>query len=416
MKSLDLIRPSSPPAKPSEPKFRLPKVSIPRLRLRRPVAVTAGILIITLGLYLYLPQATITVKARTEPTTRDFEIRVDQNQGASSSADLAVPGRMVEREISGQGQYAATGTRNVGKIASGFVSIYNFSKTTLILKAQTTVLTASGRKYYFTQDVPGIRPTARIGLEPGEEEIDETSLVPPVPLAAEGAGEEYNLPAGTRLEIQNEAFGSQPKLLYAIAGEGITGGTTKIAKFVTEADLRNAYAAVASVLLDQSRAEPGTQNSSWKILDNAYTMQVLDQYSPTAVGTETSEFEAFARVRIRALAFDETDVKKIIFERVSRLLPPEKLLAETPSRFDINFLSLSLDQGSGVLSAHFEGSIVYQLDATELREKVRGKSAEEIREIILSRPEIESLEIEFSPFWVKSTPKLRGKITIDISR
>src|SRR3990167_8842948 len=90
----------------------------------------------------------------------------------------------------------------------------------------------------------------------------------------------------------------------------------------------------------------------------------------------------------------------------------KKILMENSATVDASFLSLSLDQAAGTLSAHFQGTIVYRLDREELREKVRGKTTEEIREIMLSKPEIDSLEVQFSPFWVKSAPKLRPKIKI----
>ncbi len=398
---------SLPPPAASEPRFRFPKI-----KWRAPIAVIVILALIVSGLYLFLPQAVITVKARTEPVARNFEIKVSQNVSEPSSADLAVPGKMIERELAGSKKYGATGTKNVGKTASGFVSIYNFSKTTLILKAQTTVLTANGRKYYFTQDAPGIRPTARIGGPGEDEEIDETSLVPPVPLVAASAGEEYNLTPGTRLEIDNEAFGAQPQKLYAVAGEGITGGTTKLAKFVTQGDIDSAYKALTAELLDQSREELLAGNPNIRVLDNAFTTEILEQQSPARAGAEVSEFEVSAKVSIRALSFDQNDVQKIVFDLIKRLLPEEKILSESGSVLDVSFLSLSLSEAAGVLSAHFEGKIVYRLDQGELLEKVRGKSAEEIREIFLSKPEVDSLEVQFSPFWVKSAPKMRGKIKI----
>ena len=409
---MDIIAPKQKPTS-SFPPRQMPPPALPRpavppqpqskSKLRLAGAVIVIIALITGGLYVYLPQAAITVKARSEPVTRDFEIRVDQNLQSASSADLAIPGKIIEREVSGQKKFTATGTKNVGKTASGFVTIYNFSNTTLILKKDTTELTINGRKFFFTQDASGIRPTARIGLE--DEEIDETSLVPPAPLVASAPGEEFNLPVGARLEINNFAFGAQPKILYAVATAGISGGSTKLAKFVTQGDIDSAYLALSRELLDESRGE---------ILENAFTSQVVEQQSESPAGTETAEFRVNMKMKIRALTYDEAQLKNIIYERIKRLLPKEKILSEDSARIDVKFASLDLSQGQGILQAHFEGAIVYLLDQTELLEKIRGKSADEIREIFLSKPEIDSLEVRFSPFWVKSAPKLRGKIQIQI--
>lgn len=421
MPNLDIVRRSSrsePAAKrqiqkpPPLTRFEWPRFTFPQIPWKIVLAVVLAILILGAGIFIFLPSATITVKARSEPVARDFEIRVDQKQSTPSSADLAVGAKIIEQEVAGSKKFAATATRNAGKTASGFVLIYNFSKTTLILKAETTTLAVNGRQYYFTQDVSNIRPTARIGLE--DEEIDETSLVPPVPLVAAGPGEEYNLPAGTRLEIRNEAFGAQPKLLYAVVGEDVSGGSTKLVKLVAQNDIDSAFAALSGELVDQARAKLASENPDIRILDNAIDTQTAAQQSEYPAGKEAEEFAVSMTVKIRALTYDETDVRNIIFERIRRLLPEEKKLSEDTATLDALFASVNLNEGHGSLRAHFEGTVVYELDRAELLEKVRGKSAEEIREVFLSKPEIESLDVEFFPFWVKTAPSLSGRIRLDV--
>lgn len=373
------------------------------------------IVLVVLGLsvgYVFLPEATIKVTARSEPVTRDFSIRVDKNLAALAADDLAVPGKFIETEVTGKKTAASTGTKNVGKKASGFVSVYNFSKTTLILKAQTTVLTSGGRKYFFTQDVGGIRPTARIGLE--DEEVDPTSLVPPVPLVAEGPGEEGNLPAGTRLEIENEAFGSQPKLLYAIVAEGISGGSTKQLPVVAQADIDKSYESFFKEILDKERAKIILENPGSKIFDNALAADILEKQTSVQAGDEAAEFQATMKLKVRLLAFDETEILELVTQRIKRLLPETKILITEGERIQSQFANVNLDSGTGILVTHFEGQIFYRLDEAELLEKVKGKTVNEIREILLSQPEINSIEIELAPFWVKRAPKFKGKTKIEV--
>ncbi len=389
-----------------------PKLNLPRIPWKIVLLAGSVIVLVLASLFVYLPSATVTVKARSEPLARDFEIRVDQNQQEVSIADLAIPARIIEQEVAGEKKIATTGSRNVGKNASGFISIYNFSKTTLVLKAQTTELTANGHKYYFTQDVGSIRPTARIGLE--DQEIDESSLVPPIPVVAASPGEEFNLPSGTRIEVSNEVFGAQPQLLYAVAAQDITGGSTKLVKLVTQTDIDNAFKSLGAELDAQARTTVSGQNPDLAISENAVTTQTLEQQAELAPGREAEEFNVKMRSKFRALAYAQSDARKIIFERLRRLLPETKTLSEEKAAVDFALSNVDLNLGVGLLHAHVEGSVVFKLDHDELVEKIRGKSAEEIREIFLSKPEIESLEIEFSPFWVKSSPKFKGRITLDV--
>ncbi len=378
--------------------------------------VAAGlvaVIIVGLLVFLVLPEAKIEVTARTEPVTRDFEIRIDKNQSEPNSSELIVPAQLLEKEVEGTKTFQATGTKNTGHKASGFVTIYNFSKTTLILKAQTTILEAGGHQYIFTQDVGSIRPTAFIGLE--NQEIDESSLIPPVPIIAAGPGAEYNLSKGTRVEIKNEVFGHQPKSLYGVAADSITGGTDQIIKVITEQDLLGAAPALIQEVLEKAKKDIMTQNPNLKIDDSAISYDILEQKTSLNPGKEAQEFEATAKLKLRALAYDEQQIKNVISERIKRLLPQSQILqTEKSVQLSTKLLSASMDAGSGILSSHYEGQIYYKIDGQELLAKLKGKSLEEISEIVLSRPEIKDVTIKFFPFWVKKAPKFVKRINLVI--
>jgi len=233
---------------------------------------------------------------------------------------------------------------------------------------------------------------------------------------ASAPGEEYNLPVGTRIEIENEAFGNQPKLLYGIVAEAISGGSTKQVKVVTEGDIDQAYKNLAQDLLNQARADLIKENSDFKLLDNAFVAQFGTQTVSHQVGAETAEFTAQTIMHLRAVVYDESQVIELIAGRIKRLLPKNKELQENDQRLTTYLMNLNVDTGQALLVNHYEGQIVFKLDALEITEKVRGKSVAEIREILLSQPEIGSIEVKLSPFWVKSAPKIRSKISVNIQK
>ena len=414
MRSFD-IRPRQNP-RPAQPiKLEAP----PRQRRSWPKILLVLVLLAGFGIgifgFLILPEAQLSVTARTEPVTRDLEVQVAASQSAVDAAALAVPGRVIEDEASGSKKVSATGSKNIGAKASGFVKIYNFSKNTLILRSQTTTLTAgNGRAYVLAQDVSGIRPTAVIGL--ADQEIDETSLIAPVPVIATGPGEEYNLAKGTRLEIRNEAFGSNPKTLYAlVADDGVTGETTKSVKVVTDADIVAGQKALSAELLETARARLAEKQSDVKLLDGAFTTEVSGQASSATTGHELAEFEVTQKLKVRALVFAEGDVRQVILSRVKRLLAESKVLKdEQGDRLECQWRSADLAAGMGMLSCHYEGEIVYRVDEGLLVSRVKGKSVDEIRELLLSRPEVADLEVKLLPFWAKSAPQYSKRITIEI--
>ena len=410
----------TPAARPVKKLVRKPMRSfrVPKLALRRWHKAAAGLLVLAvLVLWIFgalvLPEATVFVQARGEPVTRDFEIHVDKEALRSDTGDLVIPGTYIEKEVSGKNTFATTGTKNVGKKASGFVYIYNFSKNSMVLRAGTTVLTAGGKEYYFVQDIGNIRPTARIGLE--DEEIDPSSLIAPVAVVAAAAGEQFNLPKGARLEIQNEVFGKQPRILYAVASENISGGSSKQVRVATAADIEGSFTSLNSQLVGNVKAEVLAEHPGLKLRDNAAMSEILEKQTLAAEGKEISEFETSMKIRFKALAYSEEEIKKIVVERIKLLLPSDKTLDEDTQRVQSGFADVSLADGRGVLASHFEGHVVYKINPGDLTAKLRGHTAAEIKEILLSRPEIRSVaEIRFYPFWVKKAPKFEKNIKIQV--
>lgn len=420
------LKPVSPPASELEeligPKeessnIKLPEpVKIPHLPFRYTVLPALVFLAILFVLAVFiLPKATVKVVPRTEPITRDLEMQVDSSVAVPDVQNLTIPGKRFTQEVSSNGTYPATGVKNVGEKASGFVTLYNFSKNSLILKSATTRLEANGKSYRFLQDVGSIRPTARIGTD---LEIDQSSLIEPAPIVAEGAGGDYNFPAGTHFEIYNEVFGHQPDILYAVNANPIAGGTNKEVKIVSAADIEGARTDLKSKIGEQVRKSLAESASAdVKLLDNAFTVSVKEEKSSRQAGEEAESFDLAQKAEVTALAFAERDVRDLIVERIVRLLPENKYLLPTEQQsLSEQFVSLDLGGGVGTLRAHFESEVRYQINADFLMQSLPGKTATQVKEILLSRPEIADVTVSFSPFWVQSVPKFGNKIDFKIAQ
>src|SRR3989344_9141757 len=143
MKNFD-IRPRSKAVKVSKPAVETSAIKNPSVRSRTYARIIAAVLVAAMVLfvlgYVFLPAAEVRVWARSEPVTRDVEIKLDKSLPEPDLATMSVPAISLDREVSGSKNFPASGSKNVGKSASGFVSIYNFSKTALVLKSQTTTL------------------------------------------------------------------------------------------------------------------------------------------------------------------------------------------------------------------------------------------------------------------------------------
>jgi cell division protein FtsL len=376
------------------------------------VVTMVVLVLVVFALAVLLPTANITIYARSEPISRDTEVIVDKSATKADAAKMVVPALIVSREVSQTKNFPATGTKNIGTKATGSVQLYNFTKNTLTLKSTTTVLLVNGKKFLFTKDITGLRPTATIGTG-ADAEVDSSSLIPPVSLIAELPGEDYNIAANTKFNIVNAALGNQN--VYGVDTAAFAGGSTKTVKIVSQQDLDNAAASMTNSIAAQAEEDLKSENtgSDVKILPTGITKEVLAKTSNKNAGDTADAFDMTMIAKISGLSFRETDVKELAKNKITSVLSDDKyLLTDAQDSIIANFKSLDLTHGTGVLSVHYETIAAYRVDTTNLSQLLAGKNANEIKEILLTKPEIDRVDVEFAPFFVNKAPKLNGKIYI----
>ncbi len=359
------------------------------------------VLVVTVfGLAVLLPQADVTIFARSEPITRDFEISVDKAAPRVDTNSLTVPGIAVSREISQTKSFPTTGSLASGNKSTGTVTLYNFTSNTLTLRASTTTLIANGKNYSFTRDVTGIKPNGSPNTG--------------IPIIAQNGGADYNLPANTRFRIVNAALGNQN--VYAENPAALSGGTTGAAtKVLSQQDIDNATnellaAVVAAVEEDMT----GTNSVKTRVLDSGVKKEVLAKTANKQVGQETEEFDMTLIAKVTGLAFREDDVIDVIVAKINEVLSSDKYLLVAPEpKYESNFKSIDSALSKGVLAVHFETVAAYKVDEENLPKILAGKNDSEIKEILLSKPEVDNVEVKFWPEWfVHKAPKFNGKIKI----
>ncbi len=194
--------------------------------------VTIALVLVLLLVFVILPKATVVIYPTTEPIARDMDITLSAAVTQANPSSLTLPAVKVDQTLDVTNQFQSQGKQDVGNKAMGMVQIYNFNKVPLNLKASTTLLTIRPNTYLLSQDDMGIRPTTYLNAQ--TKEVNPNSLSAPVEVVATGGGDDYNVPADTRLEISNQVFGSRPQVLFAKSTTAITGGTSRYIALITE--------------------------------------------------------------------------------------------------------------------------------------------------------------------------------------
>ena len=402
---------------PESRKFVIPEKLPKKKKKERNIAATffktmlvlAVLFLVALVVFI-LPEADITVYARVQPISRNYLVTVDKSAQTVNTDQFIIPGQLINQDETVTKTYPATGQLNVGLRAQGTVQIYNFTKQTYKLGAATTILTVGSNTYHFASDVADIRPTRYL---PNSGEVDSTSLSAPVAITADQAGESSNLPGGTQLTIHNTILGSMPQLLYAKNTDAIDGGTSRFRAVVAASDLAKAKADLQTQANTDLRQQLG--NADDTIPQSGFSAAIKNISFNQAAGDQVNAFNGLLSAHVTALAFHQSDLRSMLESRVNITLDADKYLVTTSGEeITDDYKTVDFTQGTGVLNVSFAAFSTAKIDSAGIASEINGKNPDAIKELLLSDPNIDGVDIAFKPFWVKSVPKFSGKVYVHV--
>ncbi|MBI4049328.1 MAG: hypothetical protein HY395_00725 [Candidatus Doudnabacteria bacterium] len=389
-----------PPATISELKSIKPK-KLNRRTLKISAYAAAAILVAAAIIGVVLPRANITIYARSETLNRDLDLKVDQAATATNLGSMTIPGKLFTKEVSETQNFRSSGTSFLGSKAAGKVLIYNGTSNTLTLRASTTTLESSGKKYFFTKDVTGIKPSSA-----------QNNPNTPVDVVAEQAGDSYNLAAGVKLTISNAALGNRPEV-YAVVSDAISGGSATAKTVVSQEDLDKALEKITSDLIANVEKELDSQTPGTKLIASGVEKEILAHTANKNAGDESDSFDLTVIARIKGLTFNQQDVVSLLDQQINSVLADDKYIVEGGRKTaQTEFKDKDLNLGKGTLAVKYGTVVAYKVDAGNLARILAGKRSSEIKEILLSRPEVEQVDVKLWPFFARKAPRYNGKIYI----
>lgn len=374
--------------------------------------VTLSLLAILGVVFLILPKATVSVYPKTEPLTRDIDINASVSQTTADAGNLLLPAEKVDETLEVSGKFQTQGKKEVGNASRGTIVIYNFSKQPLNLKAATTVLTLGSKTYHLTEDVQGLKVTAYKDAK--TKEVDESTLGSPVEIMADAGGESYNVPAGVRLEISNKVFGSKPQFLFAKTVDAVTGGTSRFLSVVSQADIDSSRNSLGDQIIQQVNEK--LKNNGQMLLEKAYIVDMSQFSTDKPAGTESPSFNANLKAKVAGLAISPSQLNELINSRISQTLSANKSLQSSSTMPDYKIKSVDLNSGSAVLSVHFEGQAVLDINLSDIASELTGKSRSQAVEILKSKAEVDRIDITLAPSWQRNFPYFKNKIQVIVQK
>lgn len=365
------------------------------------------VLIVAAGiLYFILPSATVTLVPKTEPAADDINIAV-VTSGSPDESLTEVAGTFVETDVSETKTFSATGEKDFGEKATGSVTISNtFSSDPQPLVAGTRLESKSGKIYKLDEavTVPGAK------IQAGDTVAGKISAT----ATAEDFGDEYNS-GSISLSIPGLSAAKQEEI--TATSSGFDGGTSETKKVVSDDDVANAKKELEESIVTKAREELGvTVPAGETLIDSAIKTEVTKSETSVAIDDAADEFDLTVDAKAIGISFNEDDLKSKAFDELAKRLEGSKVFVEGETEESASFAVDNFDEEDKrmIVVASVEKVAIPELDLAQYKSDVVELDEAGVRSYFAEISEIESVSVDFWPFWVSSVPGNTEKIDIKL--
>lgn len=345
--------------------------------------------------YLFVPKAKISVYLESGTKGADMEVKAGSNV-AGNQGDSVIPARIIEKEDSLVMSYDATGKKSSStQKARGTIVIYNeYSASEQPLVATTRFASADGKIFRLVKGVvvPGM---AKIGdnNQPGVIEAE---------VIADEAGEEFNI-GPSRFAIPGFQGSTKYEKFYASSTKPMSGGGSNgdAIRIVSQGNIDSAKKATEEELLKKVIVQlKGEIEAGEVVLDEAVSKDVLESYSLSKADSIADNFDYAAKIKIKAVVFQENDLKKLVSDKLREQGVEKGNI--NPDLVRIEYGQPTVDFKAGIVNMKLYGKIAVEpeIDLEKLKKELLGKNMDQTKEILQKYPQIKKVEVDFWPKFV----------------
>ena len=372
------------------------KKSSPSFKRTIPILIGGAIFLIGISGYIFIePKAEIELWPQKE--------LIELETKATLSGEIFEAERTVSQEFS------ATGTKLKEVRARGIIRVYNaYSTLPQPLVANTRFVSDEGKLFRTPKRV--VIPGGRYEegrFVPGEIDIEVVAAEP---------GEEYNIGPST-FSIPGFAGTARFAAFYAKSFEPMTGGLIAEVPQVTKEDLDRAKEILTAKALEESKLalKRAIPLEEYILVEGALSQEIVEVTPFAEEGQELSSFLFQVRAISQALAFKKSELKILAKDLLQPQIPQLKALHEESLLIDYYPRTFNLKERKVDLDLKISAQIYSVIDEYSLKEMIKNKRPEVARRLLENLPEIDRVEINLWPFWVRSVPSATERINIKLN-
>lgn len=365
------------------------------------VALTA----LLIWMFVFAPAATIVITASTSPNPVNIATRLAGTQPSDPSKGV-LSSMMQRQDAEDVVEFEATGSKDVGEKASGTVTIRNCDGPGFTLSAGTQ-FTAKGKAFYSTSSVSVAGTT---GSASSCRNTGAGAGTGTVNVQAAESGESYNI------EASSYSIGGVSGDVYA-NGSAMTGGTTKVVKVVTEADVEKAREKLTEASADsQKSALLKKFTKDQVVINESFKATKTDATANPAVGKEAPDGKAklIALTQYTMQSVLKSDLEDYLKGYMESNLENKETQKVYSTGIDsVSFANFLQDNDTSTVTIVAKGGVGPRIDEDRIKESAKGERYGEIQQRLQAIDGVKDVDVKFSYFWVTKVPNNTDKIKIE---
>jgi len=365
----------------------------------------AGLVLVLLLIWMFgvAPHATITISAKTTAVNIDQTLTLDPKLPATKAGELQFKTTSQQLKKSASTDFAATGTKDIGNKAAGSMTITNsFDSDAKTVPAGTVFTGASGHRFTSSADatVPGASVSGG-SIHAGQATVQVQAL---------DIGNEYNVPPQTYTITGYSSLSA--------SGSAMSGGDKQTVTVVSQADVDKAKTQLAQQDTNAAKAQLRKQfNGNYVVIDESFVVETGNPTVSPNIDEQAKQAKLTVETTYTLLGLERKDVNELLNASLKSALDtkPNQSIFSNGSN-NITFANFQkFDNGTYNARLSTTGYIGSKINTDALAKQLAGKRYGEIQAAVNEIPNVENVDIKFSPFWVSSAPSDPKKVDIKFS-
>ncbi len=373
---------------------------------RLPVILAGGFAALLIGLFLlywYVPKASVALYLEPQVVNQELELTLDPQASSVAAGSATLPVQLAEKTVSGSKTAPATGTKTIGDPAKGGVTLYNKTASTKTFPSGTVFL--GPEQLAFTLDEE-TTVASRSAEEDSEGVITITPGKADAKITASNIGPESNLASDSRLSFKQ--FSEDD---YYAKTSGLSGGTAREVKAVSEADRDQLETVLTNDLIDQAKNElKNSLGQDQVVIESKEKLSLADKSFSAAEGEVADELTLDGQLDYQGVVYRQAELDLLLKEAIKTKIPENFVISE--------FSGLELGKVSDMtLPISYEAKLLPRLDFNEIKKNLKGRYPDKVEEYLVSLPQFVSADIQIRPNLpkaLKTLPRVTKNISLEI--